>query len=66
MAALQDQLDPEAQWRRSTIPSNSLASVYGLLASCAKEQALGFLLDAPGRGTITRLYLIVRGILTCM
>jgi radical SAM superfamily enzyme YgiQ (UPF0313 family) len=29
------------QWRRSTIPSNSLASVYGLLASCAEEQALG-------------------------
>ena len=23
------------QWRRSTIPSNSLASVYGLLAECA-------------------------------
>ena len=29
------------QWRLSTIPSNSLASVYGLLASCAEEQALG-------------------------
>ena len=29
------------QWRRSTIPSNSLASVYGLLANCAEEQALG-------------------------
>ena len=29
------------QWRRSTIPSNSLASVYGLLADCAEEQALG-------------------------
>jgi Radical SAM superfamily len=29
------------QWRLSTIPSNSLASVYGLLAACAKEQALG-------------------------
>ena len=29
------------QWRRSTIPSNSLASVYGLLAQCAEEQALG-------------------------
>ncbi len=29
------------QWRLSTIPSNSLASVYGLLASCAGEQALG-------------------------
>jgi radical SAM superfamily enzyme YgiQ (UPF0313 family) len=29
------------QWRRSTIPSNSLASVYGLIASCADERALG-------------------------
>ena len=29
------------QWRRSTIPSNSLASVYGLLAVCAEEKALG-------------------------
>ena len=29
------------QWRLSTIPSNSLASVYGLLAACAQEQALG-------------------------
>jgi Radical SAM superfamily len=29
------------QWRLSTIPSNSLASVYGLLAACAEEQALG-------------------------
>jgi radical SAM superfamily enzyme YgiQ (UPF0313 family) len=29
------------QWRRSTIPSNSLASVHGLLANCAEEQALG-------------------------
>ncbi len=29
------------QWRRSTIPSNSLASVYGLLTMCADEQALG-------------------------
>jgi radical SAM superfamily enzyme YgiQ (UPF0313 family) len=29
------------QWRRSTIPSNSLASVYGLLSQCAEEQALG-------------------------
>ena len=26
------------QWRLSTIPSNSLASVYGLLAACAEEQ----------------------------
>jgi hypothetical protein len=29
------------QWRRSTIPSNSLASVYGLIAECAEARALG-------------------------
>src|SRR5580693_2978418 len=29
------------QWRLSTIPSNSLASVYGLLAACREERALG-------------------------
>jgi radical SAM superfamily enzyme YgiQ (UPF0313 family) len=29
------------QWWRSTIPSNSLASVYGLLSECAAEKALG-------------------------
>src|SRR4029077_6245162 len=29
------------QWRRSTIPSNSLASVYGLLRECAEERVLG-------------------------
>src|SRR5271166_3551614 len=29
------------QWRRSTIPSNSLASVHGLLVECAEERALG-------------------------
>jgi radical SAM superfamily enzyme YgiQ (UPF0313 family) len=29
------------QWWLSTIPSNSLASVYGLLAECAKNEALG-------------------------
>ena len=29
------------QWRRSTIPSNSLASVYGLLAECAQDRVLG-------------------------
>ena len=29
------------QWWLSTIPSNSLASVYGLLAACAEENALG-------------------------
>jgi radical SAM superfamily enzyme YgiQ (UPF0313 family) len=29
------------QWRRSTIPSNSLASVHGLLSDCARSQTLG-------------------------
>ncbi|HEY2890011.1 MAG TPA: radical SAM protein, partial [Dongiaceae bacterium] len=29
------------QWHRSTIPSNSLASVRGILAICAEQQALG-------------------------
>jgi radical SAM superfamily enzyme YgiQ (UPF0313 family) len=29
------------QWRRSTIPSNSLASVYGLLMECAESRVLG-------------------------
>ena len=29
------------QWWRSTIPSNSLASVYGLLRECAEEHTLG-------------------------
>jgi radical SAM superfamily enzyme YgiQ (UPF0313 family) len=29
------------QWARSTIPSNSLASVHGLIAECARDQALG-------------------------
>jgi pyruvate-formate lyase-activating enzyme len=29
------------QWLRSSIPSNSLASVYGLLAECAQQQVLG-------------------------
>src|ERR1700729_3447728 len=29
------------QWRLSTIPSNSLASRYGLLAPCREERALG-------------------------
>ena len=29
------------QWWRSTIPSNSLASVHGLFAECAQERALG-------------------------
>ncbi len=29
------------QWVRSTIPSNSLASVHGLLAECARDHVLG-------------------------
>jgi hypothetical protein len=29
------------QWRRSTIPSNSLASVYGLMLECAEAHVLG-------------------------
>jgi radical SAM superfamily enzyme YgiQ (UPF0313 family) len=29
------------QWHRSTIPSNSLASAYGLLSECAHAHALG-------------------------
>jgi radical SAM superfamily enzyme YgiQ (UPF0313 family) len=29
------------QWRRSTIPSNSLASVHGLLTECAQDRVLG-------------------------
>src|SRR5262245_5615069 len=29
------------QWHRSTIPSNSLASVYGLLTLCAEQRVLG-------------------------
>jgi radical SAM superfamily enzyme YgiQ (UPF0313 family) len=29
------------QWHRSTIPSNSLASLYGLLAGCAEAKTLG-------------------------
>jgi hypothetical protein len=28
------------QWRRSTIPSNSLASVYGLFANCAEADKI--------------------------
>ncbi|HML08547.1 MAG TPA: radical SAM protein [Xanthobacteraceae bacterium] len=29
------------QWRRSLVPSNSLASMYGLMAECAAKKALG-------------------------
>ncbi len=29
------------QWRRSTLPSNSLASVYGLIEECARNRVLG-------------------------
>ena len=36
--------DPDGyviQWLRSTLPSNSLASVHGLIEQCAQERALG-------------------------
>ena len=29
------------QWWRSLVPSNSLASMYGLMAQCAAEKSLG-------------------------
>jgi hypothetical protein len=29
------------QWWRSTLPSNSLASIYGLIEECARERVLG-------------------------
>ena len=29
------------QWLRSTLPSNSLASVYGLIKECARDRVLG-------------------------
>ena len=29
------------QWLRSTLPSNSLASVYGLIEECARDRVLG-------------------------
>jgi hypothetical protein len=36
--------DPDGyviQWRRSMLPSNSLASVYGLMKECARDRVLG-------------------------
>src|SRR5262245_29979167 len=33
------------QWRRSTMPSNSLASIYALLAECAENRVLGLEVD---------------------
>jgi radical SAM superfamily enzyme YgiQ (UPF0313 family) len=36
--------DPDGyviQWRRSMLPSNSLATVYGLIRECARDQVLG-------------------------
>jgi hypothetical protein len=33
------------QWRRSYIPSNSLASVYGLVMECARQRVLGAHVD---------------------
>jgi hypothetical protein len=29
------------QWLRSTLPSNSLASAYGLIKQCARDRVLG-------------------------
>jgi hypothetical protein len=29
------------QWFRSTIPSNSLASLYGIIADCVRDRVLG-------------------------
>ena len=29
------------QWLRSTLPSNSLAGVYGLIEQCARDRVLG-------------------------
>ena len=39
------------QWRRSTIPSNSLASVYGLLAECAESARSAPTLTSRSRPT---------------
>ena len=33
------------QWWRSLVPSNSLASIYGLMAECASERVLGPYVD---------------------
>ena len=29
------------QWRRSSIPSNTMAAIYGLARDCAEQQVLG-------------------------
>ena len=55
------------QWWRSTIPSNSLASVYGLLAECADQKVLGPDVDisieaSDEMNTITDIKRIVRAI----
>jgi len=33
--------DDAIQWKRSPIPSNSLAALYGLALDCAERQVLG-------------------------
>ena len=38
------------QWHRSTLPSNSLASVYGLIEQCAQERVLGSDIDIEIEG----------------
>ena len=37
------------QWMRSSIPTNSLATVYALLAECADDKALGPDVDIDDR-----------------
>src|SRR3974377_1308325 len=46
------------QWRRSPIPSNSLATLYGLAKDCAERHVLGTDLDIEGHAfneTTTRI-----------
>ena len=55
------------QWLRSAIPSNSLASVYGLLAECADDRVLGPDVDIEVEphdemNTVINVDRIVRGI----
>ena len=55
------------QWLRSSIPSNSLASVYGLLAECVENKVLGpdvdIEIDASDEcNTVTNVKRIIRGI----
>jgi radical SAM superfamily enzyme YgiQ (UPF0313 family) len=55
------------QWWRSTIPSNSLASLHGLLTTCAREKVLGPDVDIEIDGcdecnTVVDVSGIIRGI----